>query len=119
MVASFLGMNSGQMQEVKGRMDSDCAFWFAEAGLHKAQWLLMTPPALGGEGLDYYTAERTETMDDGQYTIVIKKTGLERLITSTGTYRDLSRTVQQKFTVANGSQLKSVDDTWLEIFPSE
>ncbi|MBI4549443.1 MAG: hypothetical protein HY714_00755 [Candidatus Omnitrophica bacterium] len=101
MVVGFLVMATGERREVKGRIDMARTFWFAEAGLHKAQWMLLTPPGQGGGGMGYETPTGgvTESLDEGSYTFTVTKTANRRIVVSTGFYLDYKYTVRQEFTV--------------------
>ena len=100
MVAAFLDISTGEMRELKGRVDIGRTFWFAEAGLHKAEWMIITPVSQGGGGSDYLSNGTTENLDEGSYTYtVVKPTGSpkKRVITSVGTYEHHTYTVKQTF----------------------
>lgn len=100
MVASFLDMSTGETREMKGRIDAGRAFWFGEAGLRKAEWMIITPVDEGGGGFDYLTNGTTETLDEGSYTYTIEKPSgkpTRRVITSVGKYELQTYTVKQEF----------------------
>ncbi|GEM_PF-2739907 len=96
MVSAFLNMSAGETRELKGRIDTGKAFWFAEAGAHKAIWMIITPPAQGGGGKNYQTPAGgvTETLDDGSYNFVVTKKGSNRNITSRGSYQGIDYLVK-------------------------
>ncbi len=106
MVSAFLDISSTETRDLKGRMDFENAFWYAETGLHKAIWYLITPPSQGGKGPNYQTSSDglTESFEDGKYNIVIAKSKSDgtRTITSKGIYQNLSRKAQQRFAVKSG-----------------
>ena len=100
MVAASLDISTGEMRELKGRIDIGRAFWFAEAGLHKAEWMIITPVSQGGGGSDYLSNGTTETLDEGSYTYTIVKPAgspKKRVIASVGTYEHQVYTVEQTF----------------------
>lgn len=100
-VTAFLDVSTAELRELKGRIEIGKAFWFAEAGLHKAQWILITPPP-EGEGIDYLTPAGgvTETFDEGSYTYeVIRVTSRRRRIVSTGSYLNHTYKIQQLFNI--------------------
>ena len=100
MVTSFLTLSSGEMRKLKGRIDIGRAFWFAEAGLRKAEWMIITPVDEGGGGFDYLTNGTTETLDEGSYTYTVEKpkgNPKHRVMTSVGTYEFQTYTVKQEF----------------------
>jgi hypothetical protein len=107
LVATFLDVTTVETRELKGRSDLTNSFWYAEAGLHKSQWLILTPgsrprPRCGsGSGFTYRTGPRgcEETFEGGKYKFVVTRNGTLRTITSKGTYRNLSRQVEQRFNV--------------------
>jgi hypothetical protein len=45
----------------------------AEAGLHRAMWLLKTPLSAGGKGENWVTSGVTESLGDGTYTMVVER----------------------------------------------
>lgn len=107
MVVAFLDVMVIETREGGIRRSATKAFWYAEAGLSKGQWYLITPPPLG-KGSDYDTSKEkggklTEDFDEGKYEIKIEKSGKERTITSWGTFRDVTRQIQQKFRVVAGT----------------
>lgn len=100
MIAAFLDLSTGEMRELKGRVDIGRTFWFAEAGLHKAQWMIITPVSEGGGGFNYTSNGTTETLDEGSYTYTVVKpvaTPTKRVITSVGSYEHHTYTVKQEF----------------------
>lgn len=71
--AAFLSMSSVQMKGTGYDVASNKALWLAEAGLQKAIWNLKTPVGSGGQGEDWTTTGTTESLGDGNYTMVVER----------------------------------------------
>ncbi len=91
---------SGRLKSSTGESNYIKALYVAEAGVHKAIWNLVTPPAEGGQGTSWRATGLTEDFGDGRYTMVVTN-GREPgnvLITSSGEVADVVRTVQVEIT---------------------
>lgn len=100
MVAAFLDISAGETRELKGRIYIGRTFWFAEAGLHKGQWLLITPGPQACEENLAVPCVVTEVLDEGSYTFTIERPAgnpTQRRITSVGSYEKHTYTVKQEF----------------------
>lgn len=119
LAGSFL-FATGLFTQQSGWEETDAKlFWLAEAGLHKAIWNYITPPGLGGQGINWQTTGTTESLGDGSYTMVAVRTGSIRKITSTGTITTggdtTTRSVYQEFKVLGAAGLNPEPDTWREL----
>lgn len=72
-VIGFLLMISTQARETGSDAASSKALWLAEAGLQKAIWNLKTPLGSGGQGEDWETTGTTESLGDGNYTMLVDR----------------------------------------------
>lgn len=70
---AFLYMSSVQAKVMGYDTAGSKAFWLAEAGLQKAIWNLMTPAGSGGQGESWVTTGTTESLSDGNYTMVVER----------------------------------------------
>ena len=84
-----------RVRDIGGDMDYLNAYYYAQAGMAKAIWYLKN----SGFGRRYRSTNLTESFGGGSYTINVKSgsTPLFVTITSKGTVRSTSRTIQAKY----------------------
>ena len=70
---AFLYMTSVRVKVMGYDTASSQALWLAEAGLQKAIWNLMTPVGSGGQGESWDTTGTTESLGNGNYTMVVER----------------------------------------------
>ena len=103
MVTAFLDISTNETRELKGRIEIGKTFWFAEAGIQKAVWMIVTPVVQGGGGFGYTTAgSPPETLDEGSFTYSVTIPNgppNHRVIISVGSYLTHTYTVKQEFDI--------------------
>lgn len=103
MVTAFLDISTNETRELKGRIEIGKTFWFADAGIQKAVWMIITPVTQGGGGFTYTTGgSPPETLDEGSYTYSVTIPNgrpNHRVIISVGSYLTHTYTVQQEFDI--------------------
>ncbi len=71
--AAFLHMTSIQARASGYDIAGTKALWLAEAGLEKAIWNLKTIAEEGGKGEEWITSGTTESLGEGNYTMVVER----------------------------------------------
>ncbi len=96
-VVVLLSFVATKISETGSKIWGQNAFYYADAGLNKAVWLLATLPASGGKGSTYRVQGSMESIGKGDYRFSILNTtdSYEVLVVSTGEIYSLKKTVQQ------------------------
>ena len=93
-VGSVTYLTTVGIKNVGGKTEHQKTFYIAEAGLNKAIWYLITPPAEGGKGLDWRTPGLTEEFGGGSYIISVEDDPDGLKITSRSSFKQRERTLQ-------------------------
>ncbi len=96
-VIAFISFVTVQITETGSKITTENAFYYADAGLNKAVWLLANLPASGGVGSTYRVQGSMESIGKGdyRYSIINTTDSYEVLVVSTGEISGIKKTIQQ------------------------